>query len=619
LNTFNELGIKPTVSRAIEELGFKTPSPIQAESLPILMGELTDFVGLASTGTGKTAAFGIGMLQHINPELKKTQTLVICPTRELANQVCSQLEQLSKHTGIRTLAVYGGASYGEQIHFLEKGPQIVVGTPGRVIDHIERGTLELSEVKIVVLDEADEMLSMGFKEEMESILKACPNEEKKIWLFSATMDQGVKKVTETFLKNPKRVQTNRSEVVSINVDQIYYPTREGDKPEILCKLIENEDNFYGIVFCQTKLLCVELTHYLTSKGYQVDSLHGDKDQSSRERTMKAFREKKFTMLICTDVAARGIDVKDISHVVNYSLPREMDVYVHRIGRTARIGTKGVVWNLVTPAHRPLIGRIEKTTKSKMREGKIPSRKDIAGKKVASALTEFLAQKNHKMASDLLSNDWILALAPMSQEEIVGRFMSMIHADIFKDNDIREKPLVKTADAGSGKSADRPPRSSDRGSDRRPDRRSSGGGGSDRRFSDRRESRFRDNDRSARPHRGSASGGGIGGFGGFAGRRDEQRDSKPSDRRDDRKESRPDNKPASADAPRASERPPRRSNDRADDRRPPRRDSPHEGRSSSRSEGRFDSRSEGRFDSRRERPGADRPKRRPDSRRDENSW
>lgn len=429
---FDELNLSAPLKRAITELGYEKPSPIQAQALPILLGEATDFLGLAATGTGKTAAFGIPLLERIDAEQRKVQALILCPTRELANQVSGQLNILGRYKGIKSVAVYGGASFGDQVYGLKHGGAIVVGTPGRVIDHIERGTLILADIKTLVLDEADEMISMGFKDELETILKSVPSEKSNTWLFSATMSRDVRRVADHYLKNPRQVHVNNKEVLSENVEQYYYVTQESNKPEILCKLVDAADDFYGLVFCQTKALVDDLCAYLKGRSYKVDALHGDMNQRARETTMQAFRDRRVKMLICTDVAARGLDVKDVSHVVNYSLPRELDSYVHRIGRTARSGKSGVAMSLVTPANRRLVERIEAITKSRMQQGTIPSSKSIGVKKVSSVLARFMDQAKFKAAQDLMDETWLKSLAEMSQSEVAARFLSILMPELLKE-------------------------------------------------------------------------------------------------------------------------------------------------------------------------------------------
>jgi ATP-dependent RNA helicase DeaD len=430
VQNFNELDLSPALMKAIADLGYEKPSPIQAQALPILLGEPTDFLGLAATGTGKTAAFAIPLLEKTDLSRRVVQTLVLCPTRELAIQVTDQINMLGKHLGVRALAVYGGSSFADQLHGLKRGVTVVVGTPGRVVDHMERGTLKLDEVDRLILDEADEMISMGFKDELEKILESVPEGMANIWLFSATMSQEIRKVADQYMNQPQQVQVNKTEMLPETVEQLYYVTQESNKPEVLCKLIDAADDFYGIVFCQTKALVMDLTQYLTGRSYRVDCLHGDMDQNARERTVKAFRERKTKLLICTDVASRGLDVKDITHVINYSIPRELDVYIHRIGRTARSGKSGFAMSLVTASHRGLIPRIEKMTKRRMHEGKIPSRKEVGAKKIAKVLESFQNQSSYERAVEVMGDSWKEAIAQMTPEEITGRFLTLMYAEIF---------------------------------------------------------------------------------------------------------------------------------------------------------------------------------------------
>jgi ATP-dependent RNA helicase DeaD len=451
VQSFNELTLSPPLMRAITELGYDKPTPVQALALPMLLEGPTDFLGLAATGTGKTAAFAIPMLERIDPTKRVVQTLILCPTRELAVQVAGQIDLLGKYKNVKALPVYGGASYSDQIHGLKQGAKVVVGTPGRVIDHIERGTLRLDDVTTVILDEADEMISMGFREDIEKVLSSVKKDQNNIWLFSATMSRDVRKVADQFLKDPKLVQINRTEMLPSTIEQLYYMTHESNKPDILCKLIDAAEDFYGLIFCQTKSLVADLTTFLTERGYKVDCLHGDKDQKSRERTMQSFRDRKVKMLVCTDVASRGLDVKDITHVINYSIPRELDSYVHRIGRTARSGKTGFAMSLVTPSHRRLIMQIENMTKSRMKEGTIPTRKDVGTKKTGKVLATFLEQNFHARATEVLDDAWKTAIAAMTPEEITGRFITMMFPDIFNERDIQKPARTESAprDSRSG--------------------------------------------------------------------------------------------------------------------------------------------------------------------------
>jgi len=445
MDSFKELNLSAPIMKSIEELGFEKPSPIQAQALPILLGDSTDFIGLAATGTGKTAAYSIPLLERIDPKNKAVQALVLCPTRELALQVTGQINLLGKYKGVKALPVYGGSGYRDQIDGLRHGVPVVVGTPGRLIDHIEKGTLKLDGLQTIILDEADEMISMGFRDELDAILSKTPRESSNVWLFSATMSNDVRRVADTYLTKPAQVQVNRTEMLSQTVEQIYYFTKESNKPEIICKLIDMADDFYGIIFCQTKALVSDLTDYLIDKGYRADCLHGDKDQRSRERTMQAYRDRSVNILICTDVASRGLDVKDITHVINYSLPRELDSYVHRIGRTARSGKKGYAISLVTASHKGLLQRIERLTKSRIIEAMVPSRRDVGQKRVSQMLTKFLGASAHLKATELMSDEWLSHLTDMNPEEIAGRFISLMMPDFFSVAPVKEFTAVMTPD------------------------------------------------------------------------------------------------------------------------------------------------------------------------------
>lgn len=442
METFSELTLSKPLSRAISESGYTKPSPIQAQALPILLGAATDFIGLAATGTGKTAAFGIPLLEKIDTGRRVAQAIILCPTRELSLQVAGQISLLGKHMGIRALAIYGGTGYGDQLRGLREGNHVIVGTPGRLIDHLERGTLTLDSVKVVVLDEADEMISMGFREDMETILEKTPRENSNIWLFSATMSPSVRRVADQFLKVPQMVQVNRTEMLSSTVEQSFYVTQEKNKSEILCKLIDAAEDFYGLVFCQTKVLVVELARYLTEHGYRADCLHGDMSQYDREIAMSKFRAKKVKVLICTDIAARGLDVKDVSHVINFSIPRELDNYVHRIGRTARSGKSGFAMSLVTPSHRHLLGKIERLTKSRIIEGVIPSRRALAAKKISGVLNTLLSQTNHTRAIEVMDEKWKKAASELTSTEMAARFLSMMFPEVFDD---QGRPAMLRAD------------------------------------------------------------------------------------------------------------------------------------------------------------------------------
>jgi ATP-dependent RNA helicase DeaD len=427
-SAFDQFNLSDELNRAISELGYTTATPIQLEALPVLLKGNTDFLGLASTGTGKTAAFSIPLLENLKESIKGVQSLILCPTRELAKQVCEQINLLARYKKTKAIAIYGGSDYGGQLRALKEGVSIVVGTPGRILDHLERGTLKLNSISTVILDEADEMISMGFKEEIETILKQIETIDRhQTWLFSATMSREVRKIADQFLTDPVQVQINKQEGVAPAVKQFYYSVREDDKPAVIERLMDQAPDFYGLIFCQTKVIVNTLTQKLKEDGYPVDCLHGDMEQNARERTLRAFKAKTVTVLVCTDVASRGIDVRELTHVVNYSLPRELDLYVHRIGRTGRAGKEGLAFNLVTPSHRGLISRIEKATNSKMTQATVPLEGDILGIKVNRACSDFeKLSENARLAEFkklIQTGAWKTAIEELSKEEIVARFLA----------------------------------------------------------------------------------------------------------------------------------------------------------------------------------------------------
>ena len=462
--SFDEFNFSPEMKRAILELGYTAPTPIQLQTLPILLRGSTDFLGLASTGTGKTAAFGIPLLEKMDPHAKGVQALILCPTRELAKQVTEQINLLARYKKTKAIAIYGGSDYGGQLRALKEGVSIVVGTPGRIIDHLERGTLNLNHLQTVILDEADEMISMGFKEEIELILEKVNQEVKhQTWLFSATMSREVRKIADQFLENPEQIHINKTEGVASGVKQFYYQVHEYDKPEVIQKLIDQVPGFYGLIFCQTKMLVTDLTQILKNGGYSVDCLHGDMEQPARERTMKAFKAKNCTILVCTDVASRGLDVKDLTHVINYSLPRELDLYVHRIGRTGRGGKEGLALSLVTPSHMGLVRRIEQTTRSTMTKATLPTDQELLQIKIGKALEKFADDtRSGSLSIDQIktavgASAWKKAIQTMDKEEIVARFLAQGLAPRakpadstpagFRDNGAREDRGFRGGDRG----------------------------------------------------------------------------------------------------------------------------------------------------------------------------
>lgn len=373
---FNELNLSREVLQAIEEMGFVNPSEVQEGTIPeILDGH--DLLAQAQTGTGKTASFGIPMIEKIQDNNYETlQGLVLVPTRELARQVSEELQKLSKHkTFIRILAIYGGADMGKQLRELKRGASIVVGTPGRIMDHMKRKTLDLSDLKFLVLDEADEMFDMGFRDDMKTIIEKT-NDDRQTLFFSATFDNEIKEFSKLYQNNPKKVIIEKKELTAEKIKQYYLELNRNMKTEILNRLILIHKPKKSIIFCNTKRMVENLEEEIAQKGYKVDSLHGDMRQSSRDNVMKKFRKGTIDVLIATDVAARGLDVSDIDIVFNYDLPQQAEYYVHRIGRTARAGKKGLSFTFVTSRDYPKFREIEKYANIKMERIDLPTKGDL---------------------------------------------------------------------------------------------------------------------------------------------------------------------------------------------------------------------------------------------------
>lgn len=370
LNTFAEFGLEPKVLQAVTELGFEEATPIQAKSIPFAM-KGHDLIGQAQTGTGKTAAFGLPLINKIAKEEEKIVALIMTPTRELAIQVAEEIGKLSRFKGIRSLPIYGGQDIVRQIRALKKKPQIIIGTPGRLLDHINRKTIKLEDVQTVVLDEADEMLDMGFMEDIQSILKQVP-EERQTMLFSATMPANIRKLADQFLKNPEHVSVIPKQVSAPLIDQAYIEVHERQKFDALSRLLDMESPDLAIVFGRTKRRVDELAEALQKRGYSADGLHGDLSQNQRDNVMRKFRDGSIDVLVATDVAARGLDVSGVTHVVNFDLPQDPESYVHRIGRTGRAGKEGAAWSFVTPREIDHLHFIERITRHKITRKPLPS-------------------------------------------------------------------------------------------------------------------------------------------------------------------------------------------------------------------------------------------------------
>ncbi|MBG9374673.1 DEAD/DEAH box helicase [Panacibacter sp. DH6] len=418
--TFEELGLEERLVKATSELGFVNPTSIQEKAIPVLLSGTKDFIGLAQTGTGKTAAFGLPLLQVINENDKYPQALVVCPTRELCIQIVNEVELFKKHIhAINAIAVYGGTSIGQQIRELKRGIQIVVATPGRLIDLIERKAINLEQIKYVVLDEADEMLNMGFQDDIELILKNTPQREST-WLFSATMPPEIRRVSKKYMKDPVEVTVGKANTANKNIDHQYYVVAAHHRYEALKRLIDFNPGIYGIIFTRTKADAQNIAEKLTREGYDIDALHGDLTQQQRDVVMGQFRDKTLQLLIATDVAARGIDVQGITHVINYELPDDIEVYTHRSGRTGRAGNMGICMSIVHSREVGRLKQIERMVQSQFHKLEVPTGKDVCRK-------QFFGFMEKLLQTDISHGDYETYLpmmaekfADVSKEEVLQR-------------------------------------------------------------------------------------------------------------------------------------------------------------------------------------------------------
>jgi ATP-dependent RNA helicase DeaD len=422
--TFDALGLQENILRAVQDLGFTEPTPIQEKAIPVLLSGTKDLIGLAQTGTGKTAAFGLPLLQLVDAAQKHPQALVVCPTRELCMQIVNEVELFKKYEkGINVVAVYGGTSISDQIRTIRRGVQVVVATPGRLIDLIERKAINLEEIKYVILDEADEMLSMGFQEDIEFILQNTPRREST-WLFSATMPPEIRKVTKKYMKEPFEITVGTKNTANKNIDHQFCITTAHHRYETLKRIIDFNPGMYGIIFTRTKADAQEIAEKLTREGYDIDALHGDLSQSQRDKVMDEFREKTLQLLIATDVAARGIDVSGITHVINFELPDDVEVYTHRSGRTGRAGKTGVCLSIVHQRESFKIRTIERMVQVPFNRVEIPTGRDVCRK-------QFFFFMEKLVKTDISHGDYASYLpmleekfADMSKEEVLQRVAAL---------------------------------------------------------------------------------------------------------------------------------------------------------------------------------------------------
>jgi len=424
MNPFLELGIRHEIVNAISELGFEKPSPIQEKAIPVLLTGNDDFVGLAQTGTGKTAAFGLPLLEQLDFSVKQPQALVLCPTRELCLQIARDLEKFAKHLdNVHVVAVYGGANISDQLRQIRRGVQIVVATPGRMLDIIGRNAIDFSNVRYVVLDEADEMLNMGFQEDINNILSETPD-DKKTWLFSATMPKEVRRIAQNYMTNPVELTVGTKNTGNTNIEHHYYMIKAKDKYAAFKRIVDFYPEIFGIVFCRTKIETQEIAEALIKDGYNADSLHGDLSQQQRDKVMKRYRERNLQLLIATDVAARGIDVNDVTHVINYSLPDETENYTHRSGRTARAGKTGISISLINVKEMSKIRHIEKIIGKEFVRKQVPQGTEVCEKQLFAIIDKVHNVEVHEDRINTFLPQILESLQDLSKEEIVKRFASL---------------------------------------------------------------------------------------------------------------------------------------------------------------------------------------------------
>jgi ATP-dependent RNA helicase DeaD len=456
MSTFEALGLDARLIQATDALGYTTPTPIQEKAIPVLLSGQKDFIGLAQTGTGKTAAFSLPLLDLLDVEKRHPQALVVCPTRELCLQIVNEIELFKKFIpGMQVVAVYGGASIGLQIRDLRRGVQIVVATPGRLIDLIERKAIDLQNIHYIVLDEADEMLNMGFRDDIEFILQNTPNRQAT-WLFSATMPDAVRQVSKRYMTSPEEVTVGKKNTAAANIDHQYYVTSAQMRFDALKRIIDFNPGMYGIIFTRTKLDAQDIAEKLVRDGYDIDALHGDLTQIQRDKVMGQFRDKSLQLLVATDVAARGIDVNNITHVINYELPDDVEVYTHRTGRTGRAGKSGIALSIIHSRETFKLKQIERVNQIKLNKMEIPTGKDVCRK-------QFYHFMDRILSTDISHGDYELFVpmieekfADMSKEEIVKRFAALEFDRFLKyydnaaDLNVRERDARTTTRTTNGR-------------------------------------------------------------------------------------------------------------------------------------------------------------------------
>ena len=424
MNSFENLGLSEAILGAIKELGFENPTPIQEKAIPVLLEGRSDFVGLAQTGTGKTAAYGLPLLELIEQDEKSPQALILSPTRELGIQIADDLRLFSKNIlNLSVVNVYGGASIDDQIRKLRRGAHVIVATPGRLLDMIRRKAVNLSKIEYLILDEADEMLNMGFKEDIDSILTAT-SEDKLTWLFSATMPNEVRRISKNYMTDPVEVTVGSGNSTNKNIDHQYYLINNRDRYNVLKRVVDYYPDIFGIVFCRTRKETQEVAELLMKDGYAADALHGDLSQVQRDKVMRSFKNKTLQLLVATDVAARGIDVDDLTHVIHYNLPDELEFYTHRSGRTARAGRSGVSVALVTPRDERKVKDLSRKLKIDFAQVKVPVGEEVCERQLLHFMNRIkevdLEENSIETYFEAINGE----LADLSREDIIKKFVSL---------------------------------------------------------------------------------------------------------------------------------------------------------------------------------------------------
>lgn len=424
MESFDGLGLSGQLVEAIRQLGFEKPTPIQEKAIPMLLKGNVDLVGLAQTGTGKTAAFGLPLLQLVDESNRSTQALIIAPTRELSVQITSDLDRFaSSFKKLNIVTVYGGASISEQISKIRRGAQIIVATPGRLMDLLSRKVVNLTSIQFVVLDEADEMLNMGFKEDIDEILSTTPK-EKNVWLFSATMPKEVREISKNYMRNPEEITMGERNQGNENIDHQYIVVDERDKYSALKRVVDYIPDIYGVIFCRTKIDTQKIAEHLIKDGYSADPLHGDLTQQQRDRVMRSFKNKSLQLLVATDVAARGIDVSNLTHVIHMNMPDEMEYYTHRSGRTARAGKKGISLAIISKREIGRIQQVERNIKRKFTRMPVPTGDEVCQNKLMALVHKVKQVEVNEDEIDSFLPEVYHELKDLSKEDIIKRFASI---------------------------------------------------------------------------------------------------------------------------------------------------------------------------------------------------